>query len=87
MANCHGPTFQRAEASPERTAWIKGMQLRPKAVKPKKAVDHVARREAHARAMLKRAETKLKRAQTIARKWRTKVRYYERKAANKEVKK
>lgn len=37
------------------------------------------KREAHARAMLKKAETRLKRSKTIRDKWAKKVAYYERK--------
>lgn len=47
----------------------------------KTKVDHVARREAHARRMLERWERKLKLAKTRFSKWSTKVRYYERRAA------
>ena len=68
--------------------WAEGFELRRKKdLEPAKAQSEtpaergarlVAKREAHARAMLKRAITRRKRAESVEKKWREKVCYYER---------
>lgn len=60
--------------------WHKGLTIEWKEPQKKAALlSAPEKREAHARAMLKKAETRLKRAKTIRDKWSKKVRYYDKK--------
>jgi len=71
------------------TSWAANLPLRHLGTKPKSEIDPDTptylrwelirqRREAHARKMLTRCETKLKRTKMQLKKWQQKVKYYER---------
>lgn len=67
-------------------SWAAGLELPRRAKRAPPSAEErralaVAKREEHARAMLKKARTRMKRAKTIERKWAKKVAYYDRKAA------
>lgn len=61
--------------------WAEGLALRVKEETPRASVDHVARREAHARRMQERWQRRLDAAKRHHQKWTRKVRYYDRKTA------
>ena len=62
--------------------WASGIEIRAQEkAPPPQAGDLVAKREAHARKMLVRAERRAKVARTVLLRWKRKVTYYERRAA------